>query len=93
MERNDDSLIDLPALAAHLGVNRRTVERMVAEGRIPGPVRYGGLPRWRWGVIREWQRECEILERQRATIADNQRQSTTNEPEGEIPPSGTKKRG
>jgi predicted DNA-binding transcriptional regulator AlpA len=61
-DRNDEDLLDVAELAKHLGVNRRSIARMVSEGRLPPPVRYGGLPRWRWGILRDWARAMEALE-------------------------------
>ena len=63
MERTDDDLLDLDDLAKHLKVKRRSIHRMIAKGRLPPPVRYGGLPRWRWGLLRDWHRAFEALER------------------------------
>ena len=63
MERSDDDLLDVGELARHLGIERRSVSRMVAEGRIPPPIKYGGLPRWRWGLLKDWQRAAEALDR------------------------------
>lgn len=93
MDRNDDDLLDVSQLAHHLRVDRRTVRRMVEGGRLPAPVRYGGLARWRWGVIRDWQRAWEIMERlnrggQSGTPAGH---SGTNGPDNDLAPSKAKK--
>lgn len=63
MERDDEKLLDIADLAEHLRIEQRSVRRMVADGRLPPAVAYGGLPRWRWGVIRDWMRAWEVIDR------------------------------
>ncbi|MHB1671626.1 MAG: helix-turn-helix transcriptional regulator [Acidiferrobacter sp.] len=38
-------------MAARLGVCRRTVEKLLAEGRLPPPARFGRARRWGEGQI------------------------------------------
>lgn len=47
-------MIDAPELAAILKCSPRTVYRLVDAGRMPPPVRLGGLIRWNQAVINEW---------------------------------------
>ncbi len=46
-------LIDLPAVAARLGVNHRYVRRLVAERRIPF-VKFGHLLRFDPTAVEQW---------------------------------------
>ena len=39
-------MLSLKEVAARLGVCLRTAETMLAEGRLPKPVRFGRLRRW-----------------------------------------------
>jgi excisionase family DNA binding protein len=39
-------MLKIDEVAARLGVCRRTAEAMLAEGRLPKPVRFGRLRRW-----------------------------------------------
>ena len=45
-------LMDAYDLASHLRVSSQTVRRMVADGRLPPPLRCGRLLRWDWQVVR-----------------------------------------
>lgn len=98
VHRHDDSLLDQSDLADHLKVNRKTVSRMIAEGRLPKPVKYGGLQRWRWGAVRDWMKAMEVLDQlkhqrnsagQQGANADSE---GTNGPTGDLSPSEKKKR-
>lgn len=93
-DRSDEDLLDAAELAKHLGVKRRSLLRLVADGRLPAPVRYGGLPRWRWGTIRDWQRAWEVIDRmpKGAISVTGATKDVTLGPEGENPPSDPKKR-
>lgn len=31
-----------------------TVQRMIAAGKFPAPVKLSGLNTWRWGDVRQW---------------------------------------
>ena len=46
-------LLDLPAVAARLGVNHRHIRRLVAERRIPY-IKWGHLLRFDPAELREW---------------------------------------
>lgn len=39
-------MLTLNDVAARLGLCRRTVEQLLAEGRLPRPVRFGRVRRW-----------------------------------------------
>ena len=56
IEKKDDlptRLLDIPALAEHLGVNVRHVRRLVADRRIPF-IKWGHLIRFDPAEVREW---------------------------------------
>jgi len=52
-------LVDIPALAEHLGVTPRHVRRLVAEGRIPF-VRWGHLIRFDPDEIASWLERARV---------------------------------
>ncbi len=47
-------MLDIDEVAARLGVCRRTAEAMLAEGRLPRPVRFGRLRRWSDDQVDAW---------------------------------------
>ena len=47
-------MLDIDEVAARLGVCRRKAEQMLAEGRLPKPVRLGRLRKWSEGQMDEW---------------------------------------
>ncbi len=47
-------MLNLDEVAAQLGVCRRTAEVMLAEGRLPRPVRFGRVRRWSEDQIDTW---------------------------------------
>ena len=47
-------MLDIDEVAARLGVCRRTAEAILAEGRLPRPVRFGRLRRWGEDQIDTW---------------------------------------
>jgi excisionase family DNA binding protein len=50
-----EPLWSIADIGTYLSVNRRTVERLIASGKLPRPcVRIGRLPRWRAIDIRRW---------------------------------------
>ena len=54
-----EPLLTITTLAAYLAVDARTVHRMLAAGKLPGPdLRVGigprGAPRWRRSTIDRW---------------------------------------
>lgn len=50
-----EPLLGVDDWAAALAVNRRTIERMRAAGKLPRPdLRVGSLPRWKAETIRAW---------------------------------------
>ena len=50
----DPALLNVRGVAALLSCAARTVYRLADAGRLPGPVRVGGLVRWRKKDIDEW---------------------------------------
>ena len=96
----DDDLLDVTELAKHLRSNRRTIYRLVAKRAIPEPIRIGGMHRWEWKTIREWQRALSILRQLGVTIETDLGQeipdgvdSETALPDPEKPASKPAKRG
>lgn len=47
-------MLDINEVAVRLGVCRRTAEAMLAEGRLPRPVRFGRLRRWSEDQMDAW---------------------------------------
>ena len=47
-------MLDLNEVADRLGVCRRTAEKMLAEGRLPRPVRFGRLRKWSEDQMDAW---------------------------------------
>ncbi len=55
-------LLDVRGVAALLNCSPRQVYRLADAGRMPAPVKLGGLVRWSQCVIDEWvRRGCEPL--------------------------------
>ena len=55
---DDDRLLDKAELASLLGLSRRTIDRMMADGTGPPAIRLpNGRRRWRLGDVRAWVRE------------------------------------
>ena len=52
-------LLDITALADHLGVNARHVRRLVAERRIPF-IKWGHLLRFDPGDVRAWLEDARV---------------------------------
>jgi excisionase family DNA binding protein len=75
----DTDLLTKQDLARYLGVDVRTIERMVADRSCPTPTVIGSAKRWRWVTIRRWIEAIEFLQHVGvATIADTKRQSATS---------------
>jgi predicted DNA-binding transcriptional regulator AlpA len=51
MPDSQSALMDVNDLASHLRVSIQTVRRMVADGRLPPPLRCGRLLRWDWQAV------------------------------------------
>lgn len=49
-----DNLLTVKQVAVKLGCSSRTVYRLSDGGRMPHPLKVGGLVRWRTGDIEEW---------------------------------------
>ncbi len=49
-----DRLINIQTLAELLGVSRRHIYRLVDAGKIPRPVKLGGVVRWNGTDIQRW---------------------------------------
>ena len=47
-------LITARQLASKLNVSTRTLWRMLSAGRLPVPIRVGGIVRWRTEEIEKW---------------------------------------
>ena len=47
-------LVNGDTLAQYLGISPRSIRRLVAEGRIPKPLRIGGSARWNLKLIESW---------------------------------------
>lgn len=54
-ERDEPPLLITPAETARLlSISTRTLWRQLSAGRIPRPVRLGGVVRWRLDEVRTW---------------------------------------
>jgi predicted DNA-binding transcriptional regulator AlpA len=53
----DDAAVDIRAFGLLASCSARTIQRLVADGLAPAPIRVGHLCRWRIGVIRQWLRD------------------------------------
>ena len=51
-----DRLIEAPELADLLAVSPATLDRLLATGAVPAPVRLGGSRRWVLSDLRNWLR-------------------------------------
>ena len=66
MANNHNSTPECPMLtvtdvAAMLACSPRSVYRLADAGRIPPPVRIGGLVRWPWAALEKWIAEgCPV---------------------------------
>lgn len=47
-------LVNGDTLAQYLGISPRSIRRLVAEGKIPAPLRFSGSPRWNLKEIESW---------------------------------------
>ena len=62
---DSDRLIDRAELASRLGVDVRTVSRMVRRGELPPPcLGQGGRPRWLWSYVIEFCRQRHARQEQ-----------------------------
>ena len=53
-------LVNAAQVATMLSISKREVERMVADGRLPRPIRLGKrLVRWNLATLRRWITELE----------------------------------
>jgi excisionase family DNA binding protein len=52
----DDHVMDF------FGVSKRTLQKLVAEGKIPSPVKIGGLNRWRNSDLQKFISEAKPKE-------------------------------
>lgn len=51
---DQSTLLTAPGVAAMLACSPRTVYRLVDAGRIPDPVRIGGMVRWPRASLEQW---------------------------------------
>ena len=59
------TLLDATALAAALGVTKRTIRRMVAHFELPPPVPFAGRSTWQAGKVLAWfEARAERAERE-----------------------------
>lgn len=47
-------LVNADGLASFLQISPRSIRRLVAEGKIPPPLRFSGSPRWNLRAIEGW---------------------------------------
>jgi len=60
------ALMDSNEVAEFLSCSRRTVRRLADSGRMPAPVRLGGLLRWNRQALLDWLAEgCPTCRRRR----------------------------
>jgi excisionase family DNA binding protein len=53
-EMTGAALVTAGHVARMLRVSKRTVWRMLSAGRLPVPIRVGGIVRWRIDEIKKW---------------------------------------
>lgn len=53
------SLLSIHEVAALMGISVRHVDAMVAQGKLPQPVRLGASRRWTFSALREWTRKAQ----------------------------------
>ncbi len=71
------SLVDEAALAAGLGICKRTVRAMVVRGELPPPVRYGGRAMWMAGrVLAHFEIQAERAAQEAERAAERTRRLT-----------------
>ena len=56
---DEERWVDITWWAERLDVHRRSVERYIARGTIPPPVRFGGLLRWRLSTAKAHMESME----------------------------------
>ncbi len=52
--RSSLPLVNAEELAEFFGCSPRSIRRLVAEGKIPAPLRFSGSPRWNLRAIEQW---------------------------------------
>lgn len=71
MENTEDDqgeFLSAGEVAARLGIRERQVYRMKNDGRLPQPVKLGGLTRWSRRAIADWvENHCPHQEAVRTT--------------------------
>jgi len=50
----ESTFVSKPEAAEMIGVSVRTLERLVATGRFPPPIRFGRRPRWLKKALSRW---------------------------------------
>ena len=50
-------LISAERVAVLLGISKRTLWRLLSSGKLPEPIRLGGIIRWNAGDIEEWVKD------------------------------------
>jgi len=51
---DESLLVDARKLGQLLNLSLRTIRRLDTSGRLPRPIRLGGVVRWRVSEIRDW---------------------------------------
>ncbi len=51
--------MNIREVSALLGISVRHVDAMVAQGKLPQPVRLGASRRWTFAALREWMQEAQ----------------------------------
>lgn len=54
---SDSALWDVAQVADYLNCSKRTVYRLADGGKMPPPIRLGGLVRWRTDLLHRWVAE------------------------------------
>lgn len=81
MQKQDreDGLLTIDEVARFFSVSKKSVKRMVEDGRCPKPIKIGGLTRWLSSEIQELVVVSKYLRDQSGTKADKRGHSGTND--------------
>ena len=58
----DEDLLTVQQFASYLQVSQRRLRELIAERRVPTPIKLAGTTRWRWRTICEWVNAVETLQ-------------------------------
>ncbi len=73
------SLLSIREVAALMGISVRHVDAMVAQGKLPQPVRLGASRRWTFAALREWTQEAQA-QAARPELEDAARRRSSGRP-------------